>query len=55
MNYTTKELCKLFQKTRQDLAYHAKKIGVKKFGSNYVWTDENVQDLKKVLKVEVEK
>ena len=48
--YTTKELCQLLKKTRQDLAHHAKKLGVKKFGNVFCWTEKDVEMLKKLLR-----
>lgn len=48
--YSASEVAKMLGKTRRDISHHAKKLKVKKVGTNYVFTQSNINKIKERLK-----
>ena len=48
--YSASEVAKMLGKTRRDISHHAKKLKVAKVGTNYVFTNKNIKQIKRRVK-----
>lgn len=48
--YSTSEVAKMLGRTRRDISHHAKKLKVAKVGTNYVFTDKDIEQIKRRVK-----